>query len=230
MKIKSQSYAIIVALAVAVLVLPGCATLQKRKVQKSGFLNDYSRLTEGGKGEAQLRWIDSKTDFSKYDSIILDPIMMYGNPGTKVQKLTKEEQQALVDYFHAALRKELTMRGFKVVSEPGPTTMRGRFAFTDAQAGRPVLNTVSTIIPISLAVSTAKKIVTDRPLAVGQASIEMEMLDSTTGTRIGAAVDSRVGTKMPSMKQFSRWKDVEASCDSWAETLATRLAELKQRL
>ena len=61
-----------------VFVLVSCssktATIQGREVVFSGFLDDYSILREGGKGEPLLVYKNPTVDFAAYDKILLDPI------------------------------------------------------------------------------------------------------------------------------------------------------------
>ena len=63
---------------------------------------------------------------------------------------------------------------------------------------------------------------------VGKAGVEAEILDSTTGTRLAAAIDRRVGAR--SLKpEKNAWSDVERAFRYWADRLRDRLAELRQR-
>ena len=64
-------------LVIVLFFLQGCAaTQQRRDVVKTGFLSDYSLLTEG-KGddhEALLRYMNPDADWRSYDKIIFDSV------------------------------------------------------------------------------------------------------------------------------------------------------------
>ena len=67
-------------LIIVLFFLQGCAaTQQRRDVVKTGFLSDYSLLTEG-KGddhEALLRYINPDADWRSYDKIIFDSVTVW---------------------------------------------------------------------------------------------------------------------------------------------------------
>lgn len=215
----------VTAIAVGILV-GGCAsTYQTRSVSGSGFLSDYSQLKDRGGDTAMLSYIDSKADFRAYNKIMLDPIRAYAkDKASSMAKMDKEKQQDLLNYFDAALREQLK-KDYTLVSQPGPGVLRLRVAITEAKGSMVVMDTLSSVIPISLAVSGAKAIVTGKNLAVGEIGAEIEGVDSLTGKRLFAAVDARVGRKFTGkFDKFSRWHTAKDACDFWAQQLQTRLA------
>lgn len=228
-KSRKTSIVCLSALLVASMIA-GCATThQQRSVNTSGFLSDYSQLQKGKGDEALMVYIDPDADFSQYNKIILEPVRIVASEDSKMANLKPEDSQKLADYFYAALNKELG-KDYQMVSQPGPDTMRIRTALTDATGSRVALDTVSTVLPIGLAISGLKSVATGTGTGVGTASGEIEILDSATGKRLAAAVDSRAGSKITGrFDKFDSWKDAQDACDYWAERLKTRLAELSQR-
>jgi len=216
------------AVALAVLLLAGCTTMRGRKAEPKGFLGDYSALTKGDKGEAQLRWVDDSVDFSSYSKVILEPVTIWGDEDSKIERLKPKTRQALVDYFDSRLREEIG-KHFELTQTSGPGTLRVRVAFVAAGASVPLLDTVSTVVPIGAALSVFKKAGSDKPLAVGEAAMEAEILDAITNRRVAAAVDQRLGTKIPGKRHLDRWGDVKDACDWWAKTVATRFADLNPK-
>jgi hypothetical protein len=62
---------------------------------------------------------------------------------------------------------------------------------------------------------------------VGSATGEIELLDSSTGKRLAAAVDGRGGTKYTGkFDKFGKLNDTKDACDYWAQRIETRLEEL----
>ena len=219
------------AVFMGALLLSGCAsTYQKRSVTGSGFLKDYSQLKDRGGDTVMLSYIDPKADFRAYSKIMLDPVRAYASSkDSSMATMSKENQQRLLNYFDAALRENLK-KDFTLVNQPGPGVMRVRVAITEAKGSMVVLDTVSSVIPIGLALSSVKAIVTGKHLSVGEIGAEGEGLDSVTGKRLFAAVDARVGRKYTfKFDKFSRWHTAEDACDFWAKQLHERLLEKSGR-
>jgi len=133
-----------------------------------------------------------------------------------------EELAKMSNAFHKAITDNLE-GAYPLVAEPGPDVMRLRFAITDVVASKPGMGTVATVMPVGLALSAVRKGVTGKHTGVGQASIEVEILDSLTNERIGAAIDTKPGGKM---EGFSKWRAVEGAFEFWAKRLRIWLDEM----
>lgn len=207
----------------------GCAgTHQARSVTASGFLGDYSNLHEGASGQAMFVYVNPKTDFGKYNAIVLDPIRLY--PGAKdssLGKLSPEDQQNLLNYLDATIRQTLS-GSYVFVNEPIPGAMRFRIALTEAKGARVAVDTVSSIVPNALALSMLSRVAFGKGSGVGSVGAEFEALDAQTGERLVASVDRRIGNKFTlKFDKFSKWRAAKSAFDYWAERLGVRLAELK---
>ncbi len=99
------------------------------EVEPSGFLGDYSELREGRGDQAQLLYIDSEADFSGYEKMLIDPVVVWMGAGSPGSEVTEEEQQRLADHLGAALREQLQLE-FDLVDSPSPGTLRLRSAIT----------------------------------------------------------------------------------------------------
>lgn len=215
---------------VAVVGLMGCtSTHQARTATPSGFLGDYSQLREGREGEALLVYIDPRVDFRNYDKVMIDPVRIYATQNSALAKLPRADLQRLVNYLDATLRDSLKL-DYKVVTTPGPGVMRLRVAITEARAANVVLDIVSSVLPVSLALSEVKNIATGSHSAVGSVGAECEGLDSQTGTRLFAAVDARVGQKFTGKgDKLEKWRTAEDAFDYWGKRLEARLAAARKQ-
>jgi hypothetical protein len=74
---------------------------------------------------------------------------------------------------------------------------------------KPVLNVISSVLPIGLAISFAKQAITGTGTAVGVTDVEIDVTDGSTGQRVAAAVDSRAGTKAWRTKFQGSWGDAK---------------------
>ena len=228
---RKTTTASLMALGVAAMILvAGCSTHQARGVTPSGFLGDYSQLRKGTGDESKLVYINPKTDWSKYDKILLDPIKVYGSVERSWFRDAKPEQvEALINYFDATIRKNLE-DDMTFVDKPGPGVLHVRVAITEAGSGNVPLDVVSSVIPIGLAISTLKRAAVNKATGVGEAGVEMEAKDSLTGERLGAFVDARIGDKFTGkFDKFDQWRGPKAAFDYWAMRMHVRLLELQGR-
>lgn len=225
---KIMRYQAFSLMSLAVLSLAACATTtETRSVEPSGFLKNVNQLQEGQGSQVQMVYIRPSTNFAKYKKIMMEPVAMYAAPDAKMAKLSTEEQKALVDYFDAAIREQLAP-DYAFVTVPGPDVMVLRVAVTEAKGAKVVMNTISSIVPVGLALSTLKKVATGTHSAVAETQAEMEVLDAQTGERLIAAIDQRAGRKFTfRLDKFSKYAQVRDAFDFWAERMQTRLAELR---
>lgn len=228
MRIAIKLIVPLVSLGLVALVIAGCATTEQvPNVRMSGFLGDYSQLHRGKSGQAEFLYRDQAVDFAKYQQVILEPVQLWAAEGdhSALNKLSRDDQQLLVDYLHVALYDSLK-RDYAIVDQPGPDVMRIRCAITEARANNPVKDLLSTLTPAGLGISYAKRFVFGTHSGVGVVSIEGEAVDSVTGQRLGAVVDRRAGTKALLGKP-TRWGDVQDAFNFWARRIQTNLALLR---
>ncbi len=228
MKIFIKRVASIVNPGVVALVIAGCATTEQvPNVRMSGFLGDYSQLHRGKSEQAEFVYRDRNVDLNKYQRVILDPVQLWAadDNASALGRLSREDQQLLVDYLYVSLHDALK-RDYTIVNEIGPDVMRIRCAITEARATSPVKDLLSTVTPAGLGISYAKRIVLGTHSGVGVVSVEGELLDSVTGQRLAAVVDRRAGTKSVLGKP-TRWGDVQDAFNFWARRMQTNLALLR---
>ncbi len=229
MQHQRNTLVFICTLITALCLLGACATHQAKKIDTAGFLGDYSQLKEGDKEEAQLIYINPDADIQSYTSILMDPIRIYASKENNMMNVSSEQQRKILNYADAAVREKLAA-DYMFVEEPGPGVMRLRIALTEAEGSRVVLDTVSTIVPIGLALSGIQKLATGSCSFVGSAGVEAELQDSLTGTRLMAGVDRRMGGKITGkFDKFDKWRTVKNAVDYWTERLQTRLTEQREK-
>jgi hypothetical protein len=108
-------------------LLVACASTSTPDAEQSGFLGDYSQLKPGRGDQAQLVFIDPEADFSPYERILIDPVVVW--EPTAGADASNEELRALADELGAALREQLQLE-FMLVESPEPGTLRIRTAIT----------------------------------------------------------------------------------------------------
>ena len=98
-------------------------------------------------------------------------------------------------------------------------------ALTDARGSKILLDTLSTVVPVGLAISALQRVALGQTATSGRATIEAEVLDSQTGERRVALVDGRAGRKVTGrFDKWKKWQDVRDACDFWSGRLRAELA------
>jgi len=208
-----------------VLIVSGCAsTYQARSVDTSGFLNDYTILQEGTWSQALHIYIhpDANKICKKYTKVLIDPVSIWVKDESSMKNVSKEDRQMLTNYLYKSL-KETLAKDYEIVNRVGPDVLHIRAAITEASGSWVVLDTLTSIVPMALGVSTLKQLVFGTASFVADASIEVEIEDSMTQITLAAAVDRRAGGKGWS-KKFNQWGKVEKAFDFWSEKIQSRLA------
>ena len=222
-------YMVVLCMVIAVCMLAACATQQARKTSTTTFLGDYSMLKEGGDGRALLLYINPEADFKAYNAILMDPVKLYASGKHEMENLTPEDRTRILNYADAAIRKQL-VKDYTLVDAPGPGVMHLRVAITEAEDANVTLDTISTIVPIGLALSALSELATGEWGFTGSVGVEAEMLDSVSGQRLFAAVDRRTGGKVTGkFDKFNNWRTVQDAFDYWAKKLRERLVEVRAK-
>jgi hypothetical protein len=212
--------------------LTSCSTtrqLSQDPSSQSGFLGDYSMLKKGAKDEANYIYINPSVNFAKFTKIWIKPIELWHSdaPDSPLGKMSLENQQLLVNYFHTALVDTL-QKEFEIVDQAGPGVVVMQAAVTEAKPSKPVLNLVtSAYLPLK-AVSYGKRLATGTDIAVGSVLVEANFTDGQTGERVAAVMDARVGTKAMRSKFDGTWGDVKLAFDWWAQRVALRMSLLRE--
>ncbi|MBW2195564.1 MAG: DUF3313 domain-containing protein [Deltaproteobacteria bacterium] len=218
----SNRFLLLAALATAILLV-GCSAHKVKSYETSGFLTNYAGFQVGGENQPNLVYINPNLNLKPYNKILIDHVVVYLNPKSKNKGIAPEQLVELTNHFHKALVKALQDR-HTIVSGPGKGVLRIRTAITDLEPGSPITGAMSTIIPVGAAISIIKKATTDSNMAVGRASVEIELVDSLSGVRLAAAIDRREGGK----KIISgKWTAIEEAFDYWAKNLSAFLDKQK---
>ena len=216
----------IFSIVILSLLLASCNTTEQATEidRKSGFLKDYSSLNTGEDGHALLVYKKENTDFKKYKKIMIDPVQLWTTKESDLKKLDRVKLEKILSFLNTTIIHALK-GDFEIVKNPGPDTFRLRIALTEGEASQMERDLVSTILPIGLAISYLKKAAGGQHTAVGKATVEAELVDSVSGVRHLAGIDSRYGGKGLKGK-FDNWDDVKSSFEYWSSKINKKLVEL----
>ena len=215
---------IILFLSVALSTM-GCAeTQQARETRTAGFLEDYSILRKGGEGEALLVYHNLQVDFSTYQMVYVDPVVVLINDPSEV---SQEDLKRLAEDLRSKVIWQLKQH-YLVVPKSVPDALRVELALTEAAPSNVGMDVVSTLVPPAGMFSGAKGLATGTQAFVGSASVEAKITDSSSGELLLAAVDRRVGGRTLDGSMDS-WDDVQQAFTYWAEQLNNKLGELGKK-
>jgi hypothetical protein len=201
--------------------LASCGVTQRAAVTnpaRAGML-DYSLLSPGGAGRADLRYINPRARWTEYRKIIIDPVTFWAGANS----IPAADQQALCDFMYQALVQQFGKR-FTIVQQLGPATMRLHVAIVSATAATPALRSVSMLVPQARVLATLKYLATGTYPFVGGAQVEARITDDQSGEILGEWVEHYIGGGSLQTAAQWKWGDAENAMNSWAATSATRLA------
>lgn len=226
MKTQQITRLFLAVILAGAMALNGCSSSkQARKVDvdNAGILGDYSMLREG-KGDAALKtYKNENADWTTYTNVIIEPVQLQ-----KPEKASEKELKALqtlVNNMEVLLRQELG-KDYQIVTDPGPGTFRVQAAIFDAKKKRMVGNTLSSLIPVGIALSVVKDVAVGKPMSVGEISGEMKINDTQTNELLAAAIDHRVGQKY-SKGTFDSWAEANDAIEYWAKRARFALCGLR---
>jgi hypothetical protein len=205
--------------------------------QAKGFLTDYSKLPSTG-DDGAYRYRDPAVDFSKYNKLLVDRVKIWFKDDSEYKGIDPEELKTLTDYFYKAIETAMG-DAYPMVAEPGPDVLRLRIAVTDIVPNKPEASVTSLIVPFlwvgEAGAGAATKEVGATPFT-GEASIEIEALDSTSSQQLGAYIETRLGKKYDwthgvtdgvtgYINAYSKWEYTKQAMDFWAKLIRQRMDE-----
>jgi hypothetical protein len=116
-----------------------------------------------------------------------------------------------------------------MVTSPAPHTLRVQVAITKLEESHVVMDVVSSVVPVTLALSGLDELVTGKPAFVGEAAVEVKVADAMSGELLAAGVDHRVGGKVLSASHFTSWGEVQDIMQAWAAHGSYNLCTLQKR-
>jgi len=215
---------LITLLLSAMILVLACTPKQSRRVEKSGFLGDYSEFKEGKSNEALYLYINPKADCNNYTKVIIDPISLWVKADdSDLAKLEDKDEKMLLTLAWKALHDAMIDGEFEVVEQAGPGVLRVRGAITEAVKARVMVANVLAVVPVVWIGTTVWGIGTGKWPYLGELSAEVEVLDSETGERMLAGVDKVVGRLGGNLDPRARWGDVIDGFQFWRDRIGVRM-------
>lgn len=205
-------------------LLASCAATQRAPIEDRTAICSFlgavcQKLTPGGKGQMDLRYVNSRARWTQYTKVMVDPVIIVSSTESQI---SAADQQHLADYFYAAFKEKLAKK-FQLVEQPGPGVMRLQVALTDAQGATPVLRTITMAVPQARTLSTVAYLTTGSYPFVGSAKGAAKVVDSLSGELLAAVADRQIGSGH--IKAAAQWTlgDAQNAIDLWTDRSANKL-------
>lgn len=190
----------------------------------SGFLSDFDQLDAGyGTTDAMASYVAGDVDLRTYHAMIIDPVTtVIADP-----EISPEVAEQLAAYTQEALRTEFG-RLIPLTEKPGTGVLRLRAGLSDVISGTQIQGKPFVSRHASPVVRDSGKI-GDATVAafVSKVSFEGELIDSTSGRRIAALVDHRMGNKRDATAETS-WAAIRSGAGMGAKKLAARFKNARE--
>lgn len=221
-----SSYRSLSLLVAATLSLSACSSTKVEPNLYTGFLHDYSVLTEHQtpSGQTVLSWISPALIRGRYTHVYLEPSQFYPN-AEPTERIPQSTLTNVTGYYDAALRFELE-KVMPLASKPGPNTLIVKPAITRIAASTQGLRFYEWL-PITLVaagVSTATGI-RDQDSEI---ATEVSFEDGATGEVIAEVIRTSTGVPLDNNKQVMTADNVKAVLDGWASDLGKSYAAIRK--
>jgi hypothetical protein len=216
---------LVVAALLTVATLTGCVVHTPPPAPKdwSGFLDDYSRLRLGDSGDLPFVYRNPKANWTGYDAVLIEPVALWRSGKHALDPIPEADLLHLVAHFEHAVRARLG-KGFRVVREPGPRTLRLRLAITEARATDPVVDVMTATPeddkPVTGALSP------ELAAFIDAAAIEGEVRDAVSGDILAQGIDSR---QKGARTKIATWEGLDRALAFWADQACSRLEARVQK-
>jgi len=200
---------------VCAIALTACSSLPAEKsAPTSGYLGKdiYAKLEklETDNNVDAMRWLDPRLNFTNYQKILIDNVVLYPEPvpGPQVSAETLEKIQAYLT--QALVAKVSTV--VEVTNEPGPGVLRMDTAVTGVEIKTEGMQ-VYEVVPVAAVFGGVKALTGTRARDV-QVFLEVKFSDSQSGEVIGAAIRKIEGRQLEGMKDELELEDMQESLDT----------------
>lgn len=214
-----RSYRSLSLLFAATLSLSACSS---KKVEQTGYLHDYSVLTErqSPSGQTVYSWISPALKKGRYTQVYLEPSQFYPR-AEPTERIPQSTLSNVTGYYDAALRSELG-KVVRLAPKPGPNTLIVKPAITRIATSTQGLRFYEWL-PITLVaagVSTATGI-RDQDSEI---ATEVSFEDGSTGEVVGEVLRKGTGVPLDNDKQVMTADNVKTVLDGWASDLGKSYA------
>jgi hypothetical protein len=216
----------VIAIAIVCGIFAGCAGRTLKPEEQSGYLKDYSNVTEtrDANGSAVYRYINPRLDREHYSAVLIEPTVYYPRP-EPTEQLTRATMDEIASYLDSSLSQTIGEK-VKVVDKAGPGVVRMNVAITALVPEKKGLAPYQ-FIPVAFVVAMGTRAVIGQP-EEARLVIESRGIDSVSGETLFKGV--RIGTgdtlRRIEGKRVVEFEDVKPLIDKWARGVSAQVTAL----
>ena len=183
----------------------------------SEFIENMPQLKQDPDRAGAMIWEKPGVDRAAYTRVMIQPITIFISPDSEYRGLNADDMKALADEFQKTLTSTLEPE-IPVVNQAGPGVLYLHAALTDVKLAKKKHGLLS-YTPIGLVVSAAES-VAGANISLKDAELEIEMLDSVSGERLGVLVDKAPVT---TGNEELSWDSIKKTFAFYAERFKLRM-------
>lgn len=200
-----------------------CTSLREATPYSSGFLGDTSKLEAvDQRGFPGRLYLADGVDWSNYRRVLIDPVTIWRVEG-EAMSISMDDAQRVANNFAVLLRHSLR-EDYEVVDSPTADTLRVQVAVTEITRAAPVMNVITSAVPVSHTVGALQAYVGLKPPFSGASQVELRVMDATSATVLMESIDRRIGTRHL-VGAWESWKAVDDAMAFWSQQLRYVLCE-----
>jgi hypothetical protein len=214
---KAGAYSLVLIFMIAV-----AGRVLAEDIQNSDFLSDYSNLKKSSDKYMDYKYLTSvaPTKIATYSAVMIDEPEIFVAADSKYKGMKPGDMKQLGDLFRGAMARTLS-ESYMIVDQPGPNVLYVRFALSNLKLKKKKRGLLS-YTPVGLVATAAMTLaVSDltKKIDLKGLTMEMEVLDSTSGEQLAASVEMRSGSK----ENPASWSELEALIDVYSHRVSCNL-------
>ncbi len=196
--------------------------LQQPIASASEFIDNMPQVSPDPDRPGAMIWEKPGVDRAAYTRVMMEPITIFISPDSEYKGLNPDELKTLADTFRETVTRTLEPE-IPVVNQAGPGVMYMRAALTDVDVAKKKRGLLG-YTPIGFVAGVAKEAVAGPSVTLKNASLEIEMLDSVSGERLGVLVDK--APKSAGDDHLS-WDSISKTFQYYADRFKARMQAAK---
>ncbi len=210
-------------IVITLLLITGCSNRLQLPTYKSGFLKDYKLFKPNPNMDDS--WIRTTRHFDldalkSYDKIALAPIELWLDKDNAYQVNNVEAQEAVTQYFEQQIKKKLS-KDKSIVRQGTQGSLLIRIAITHLGEKSPDMSPLD-LLPFRIVKNAgegAYLMATEQKSVIGQASLEVELVDTDSGKGLAAVILESSTDEMYVTDAENNIDAIKTIINSWIDRL-----------
>ena len=188
-------------------------------------LQSSSKMTQDKAGTESWTYVQPRSVFTKYRTVIVDPTTVYSGPDAQFDNVDQTDRLKAAAVITGALREELA-KSFPSPATPQADTLRLKVTILGVTKTKGGIATATRVTPIGVGISALKSAMGKQGTFTGSILYAVEVTDAKTNELLLAAVRRRTPDPLDVPATVSQEETVKAVAREFADGARKRLEEL----